>query len=104
MDIELGYGKEKATANVPDKNVQAVLTPNEIRVELTGADEVKREMMIPIGIGRLKSIVKKGESVCIITSDITRPMPSKLVLPAVLEELYLGGIEDADITSGICAG
>lgn len=33
----------------------------------------------------------------IITSDITRPMPSYRVLPLLLEELYAAGIKDEDI-------
>ncbi len=98
MDIELGYGKGKVKVNVPDKNLITVLAPNEVKAELTGAEEVKRAIENPIGSGRLKDIVKKGEKVCIITSDITRPMPSKVVMPEVLSELNMGGVEDKDIT------
>lgn len=98
MGIELGYGKGKVKVNVPDKNLITVLAPNEVKAELTGAEEVKRAIENPIGSGRLKDIVKKGEKVCIITSDITRPMPSKVVMPEVLSELNMGGVEDKDIT------
>jgi len=98
MKIELNYGKGKAGVSVPDENIREILSPNSVELELTGIDEVNRALENPIGSGRLKDIVKKGESVCIITSDITRPMPSKLVLPAVLEELYRGGVENHDIT------
>ncbi|MCH5138646.1 nickel-dependent lactate racemase, partial [Clostridiaceae bacterium UIB06] len=34
----------------------------------------------------------------IVTSDITRPMPSKIVLPVVIEELNNTGVKDDDIT------
>lgn len=98
MDIELGYGKGKIKVSVPDKNVVSILTPNELKAELTGTEEVRRAIENPIGSGRLKDIVKKGEKACIITSDITRPMPSKTVLPEVISELNLGGVEDEDIT------
>lgn len=98
MTLELGFGREKVFVEIPDKNIQAVLAPNKVVVESTGIDEVKRALRNPIGSKRLKDIVIKGESVCIITSDITRPMPSMIVLPAVLEELYQGGINDDDIT------
>ena len=39
-----------------------------------------------------------GQKVAIVTSDITRPLPSYLVLPPVLKELNRGGISDSDIT------
>ncbi|MHB1653593.1 MAG: lactate racemase domain-containing protein [Desulfitobacteriaceae bacterium] len=35
----------------------------------------------PIQSPRLRDIVQPGEKIVIITSDITRPVPSKLILP-----------------------
>lgn len=96
MNIQLGFGKEKVGVDIPF--VQAILKPNNIKKEQTGIEEVKHAIQHPIGSERLKDIINEGESVCIITSDITRPMPSKVVLPAVLEELSEGGIADKDIT------
>ena len=87
MEIALGFGKEKIPVQVPDNQVMAVLTPNEAEIGLTGSDEVYRSMREPIGLPPLREVVKAGETVAIITSDITRPIPSYKVLPAVLEEL-----------------
>ncbi|MDL2258368.1 nickel-dependent lactate racemase, partial [Eubacteriales bacterium OttesenSCG-928-K08] len=42
--------------------------------------------------------VKPGEKIVIITSDITRPMPTYAVIPALLDELYAAGIDKKDIT------
>ena len=98
MKVELGFGKEKVSVNIPDKSLKAVLEPNEVEIGLSGVDEVKRAIQNPIGTARLSDIVKKGERICIITSDITRPMPSKVVLPIVLDELQAAGIPDSDIT------
>ncbi len=98
MEIALGFGKEKIPVNVPDSQVMAVLKPNEAEIGLTGSDEVYRSMREPIGLPPLREVVKKGETVAIITSDITRPIPSYKVLPAVLDELSAAGIEDKDIT------
>jgi nickel-dependent lactate racemase len=104
MKIELGFWKGKVEVNIPDTNVQAVLRPNTVKTGLTGTDEVKRALQNPIGSGRLKDIVRSGERVCIVTSDITRPMPSRLVLPAVLDELGAGGVADGDITVVLALG
>ena len=98
MEIALGFGKEKVPVLVPDDQVMAVLTPNEAEIGLTGSDEVYRSMREPIGLPPLREVVKKGETVAIITSDITRPIPSYKVLPAVLDELTAAGIPDSDIT------
>ncbi|MBR4818803.1 MAG: DUF2088 domain-containing protein, partial [Clostridiales bacterium] len=98
MEIALGFGKEKIPVQVPDNQVMAVLTPNEAEIGLTGSDEVYRSMREPIGLPPLREVVKAGETVAIITSDITRPIPSYKVLPAVLDELSAAGVKDSDIT------
>lgn len=86
------------TFNIDSKNFLGELLPNKVEIGLTGVEEVKRAIENPINSKRLRDIVKPGEKVVIITSDITRPMPSKLVLPIVLEELYWAGVSDKDIT------
>lgn len=98
MNIELGFNKEKVTVDVPDKNYMTTLVPNKVELGLTGEEEVIRGIQNPIGSPRLKDIVKKGEKIAIITSDITRPIPSYKVLPHVLDELGEAGIPDSDIT------
>ena len=97
MEYSLKFGKGKLKLNIDDKNIIGVLTPNEIKLGLTGIAEVKRALENPIGSEILKDIVKAGEKIAIITSDITRPMPSKLVLPIVIDELHEVGIKDSDI-------
>ena len=76
----------------------AELRQNDVTVSLTGIDEVRRAISEPIASKRLSEIVSRGEKTVIITSDITRPMPTKTVLPAVLEELLKAGLEYEDIT------
>ncbi|SRR6056297_581723 len=98
MKMELKYGKSKLYFEIDSKNHLGTLLPNEKENGLRGKDEVRRALENPIGTKRLREIVSKGEKVAIVTSDITRPMPSKTVLPVVLEELKSAGIEEEDIT------
>lgn len=97
MELKVGYGKENLTFHIEEKNFMGTMVPNEIAIRETGKDEVVRALSEPIGAPRLKEIVKAGEKIAIITSDITRPMPSKIVLPVLLEELYEAGIKNEDI-------
>ncbi len=98
MNIDLGFGKKKISVDIPDHIKCEVLKPNEVQTELTGAEEVRRAVRNPVGCKRLKDIVRPGESICIITSDITRPMPSATVVPVLLEEMYEAGVNNSDIT------
>jgi nickel-dependent lactate racemase len=98
MEIELGFGTGVQILHVPDENLLGILTPNEVPHTLTGAAEVTRALKVPVGTPRLCQIVRPGEKIVIITSDITRPMPTAKVMPALLDQLYAAGIRQEDIT------
>ena len=98
MRMEFGYGKGTQIVEIPDKNLMAVLTANEMEHERRGADAVDWALAHPIGALRLREVAKKGQKVAVITSDISRPLPSYDVLPSVVRELNEAGVPDEDIT------
>jgi len=98
MRIELGFGTGFQEVDVPDGNLLDILLPNPVPLGLTGEDEVRRALAAPIGASRLRDAVRPGESIAIVTSDITRPMPTDVVMPPLLDELYGAGIRRQDIT------
>lgn len=98
MELSFKIGTRTETVQVPDEAVLGVLEPNDVPVGLTDQAEVCRALAEPIGTPRLRQIVRPGEKVAIVTSDITRPMPTWVVLPPVLEELYSAGVRPEDIT------
>ena len=95
-EYEFGYGKKIIKFRIPTKNVLMSIRQNEIEIS-ENQNIVKDAIQNPIGTMRLKDIVMPGERIAIITSDITRPMPSKKVLPDLLEELKNAGVADSDI-------
>ena len=98
MKIELGIGASTQEVNIPDQNLMEVLTPNQVEYDLTGEEEVRRALNAPIGSPYLRDLVKPGEKIAVVTSDITRPMPTYVVMPALLDELYGAGVKPEDIT------
>lgn len=96
--VKMGFGKNKIDVKIPTQNLADILTPNDVTVTLTGEDEVKRAIANPIGSERLSKLYKKGSKVVIITSDITRPVPSKYIIPHIIDELINGGANYNDIT------
>ena len=98
MRYELGFGKGIQTVEIDEKNVLDVLLPNPIVKELTGEAEVRRALAAPpIGSAPLSQIVKPGEKIAIITSDITRPVPTWKIMPALLDALYAAGCRAEDL-------
>lgn len=97
MRLEFGFGDGAQWVVAPDRNVVGVLTPNAVPLERTGLEAVKHALENPVGTPRLRDIVQPGETVAIITSDLTRPMPTALVLPSVLDEICRGGVRPEDV-------
>ncbi len=98
MVFELGFGTKSQKVDVPEENLADVLLPNRVERGLTGEAEVRRALAAPIGSPRLRDILRPGESVAIVTSDITRPMPTAKVMPALLDEIYSAGVRPEDVT------
>ncbi|MBD5162724.1 MAG: nickel-dependent lactate racemase [Oscillibacter sp.] len=98
MKLSFGFGAGAQEAEVPERNLLGVLHANEVEPGLTGEAEVRRALEEPIGSPRLREIVRPGEKIAVVTSDITRPMPTYKVMPALLDELYAAGVKAEDIT------
>lgn len=98
MKIALGFGNTTQEVELPDSNVVGVLEPNPVVHELTGANEVLRALLHPIGSPPIGDIVKPGEKIAIITSDITRPLPTYVVMPPLLKMLFKAGVKAEDVT------
>ena len=98
MKMEVGFGSGTQPIEINDENLQQVLLPNPVEYERTGADEVAYALRHPIASPALGEIVKPGEKIVIITSDITRPCPSYVIMPVLLDELYAAGVQKEDIT------
>ena len=98
MKISFPYGKSECSIDIPDQNLMGILEANPIDMPSDENAIVREAIANPVGSEPLGKIVHPGEKIAIITSDITRPMPSYKVLPIVLEALNDAGIPDDDIT------
>ena len=98
MKLEFGYGNGIQTVTVPDKNVMGVLVSNEMTHERCGEAAVRYALAEPIGAPTLRTLAKLGQKIAIIASDISRPVPSFEILPAILDELAAAGCRDEDVT------
>ncbi len=95
--IELPYGKGKLELDVPAFNLDAIILPVSENI-IQDTVSVKDALENPVNSKRLSEMVSPGSSVAVIVSDTTRPVPTANIIPSVLDELYLGGVKDEDIT------
>lgn len=97
-NVILGYAKNEVTLSIPENRLKHVLTVNSVDITYRGEQAVVNALENPIGTPRLCDMVKSGQKVVIITSDISRPMPSMIALPPLVAELNKAGVADKDIT------
>jgi nickel-dependent lactate racemase len=68
------------------------------------AAEIRRALAHPLGTPTLAEIVRPGDRIAIVASDITRYTGSELFLPILVEELNRCGIADHDIEIIVALG
>ena len=95
--VTFGYGKEKLSLHVEDKNLIASLLPRKEEERGDEKEIIKAALAAPVGTAALRKISRPGQTAAIIVSDVTRPCPSYKILPFVLEELNAAGVKDEDI-------
>ena len=98
MQINFGYGTREQPVIVPDEQLLAVLTANEMEHTRTGSEAVIYALENPIGAPPLRTLVRPGQKIAIVASDISRPVPSYEILPEILKELFAAGCKTEDIT------
>jgi nickel-dependent lactate racemase len=96
--ISLAFGSMALELDIPEKNVSSIILPSEPEKKEKGAFLIKKALENPIKSRRLSDIVNPDSKVAIIVSDVTRPTPTEKLLPPLLEELYLGGAKNENIT------
>jgi nickel-dependent lactate racemase len=104
MHIELPYGKGVLPLDIPDKNLLEVVVPKEFIQPRQPELMIKESLQDPLGTDRLSEAVGPGDTVAIVIDDYTRPCPTKMLLPPVLEELKEAGVSDLDICIIVATG
>jgi len=97
MIINLNYGKKIVSMDIPDSNFLGMIKPEDKEGIDDPAAEVRRAMDEPIKSQRLKELVSPDDRVVILVSDITRPAPTKILLPPILAEIKNAGIDDNQV-------
>ncbi len=89
-ELEFPYGKETLRVRVPRENLAAVLESRAERASGSEEELIERALEKPIESTPLSELVRGRERVLIITSDVTRPVPSRLTLPPLIREMKKG--------------
>ncbi len=87
MRVTLAYGKTGLEVELPDSAKVTVVRPKFVAGLPDQAGAVREALRRPMGSSPLKELVRASDEVGVVFSDITRPTPNHVMLPALLREL-----------------
>jgi len=90
MKVRLPYGRQGLEVALPDQ--AQVLLPERVPTLARPEEAVRQALRQPIGSPPLAELVRPADTVAIVFSDITRPTPNHIHLPAILSELAARGV------------
>jgi len=86
VNVQLAYGRGRLAVDFPEDRT-TVLEPTYIPGLPDEAGAIRDALQAPLGAPPLASMVGPEQTVAISVCDITRPMPSRTLLPVLLGEL-----------------
>jgi nickel-dependent lactate racemase len=98
VDVWVPYGKTEVCVRVPTQNFLGLIEPKEKPGVLDARAEIERALKEPVGSKKLSEIVKPEHKVALVVDDATRPAPSHLMVPPILDELNTAGVKNENIT------
>jgi len=102
MEIELPYGESSLKIEVPPHS--RVVIPEDMPGVPDERAEIRRALDHPIGSASLTDLARGKPDVVIVINDITRPIPSRLMLTELLYDLSQAGISEEMVTVVIATG
>ena len=101
--VKFFYANTAYDLQVPDDTPVLTSNVDKLASDKPGIEIVREAMMHPIDSPRLCELAKGKPDCVIIISDHTRPVPSRDILPPMIEELRLGN-PDIKITLLVSTG
>jgi len=104
MDVTLRYGRQGLPVRLPDRNVRHLLRFHSLPVVDDPCAAVGQALGRPLGCPHLRDLAAGRRDACVVTSDITRPVPQRVILPALLSEMQDAGLPPHRVTILIGTG
>lgn len=104
MRVNMKYGRGEIGVDVPNPNLISVLTSQEFPPIENPEQAILDALETPTDSPALSEMAKNRKSATIVISDITRPVPNKLILPPMLRIIEEQGVPREEIRILIATG
>jgi nickel-dependent lactate racemase len=98
VDVWIPYGKTDVCTRIPTKNYLGTIDAKEEPGVADPMAEITRALKEPLSSKLLSEIIKPESKIAIVVDDFTRPAPSNLMVPPLLDELNKLGVKDENVT------
>lgn len=90
MKVHLAYGERGFDVELPDSAL--VLEPTRVPALPDPERATAEAIAQPLGSPPLRGLVRAGDRVAVVVSDLTRPVPHRVLLPPVLDAVHAAGV------------
>lgn len=104
MRVKIDYGTRGLYIDIPERNLAGILQQQKMAPLRNPEEGVAGALKEPTGSPPLREMVSGKGSACIVVSDITRPVPNKILLPPILKCLEDQGLGVDDILILVATG
>ena len=85
MHLQLAYGRTGLRIELPDDAPLTIIEPEFVPGLPDERTSITEALRAPLGVAPLQDLVRSEDTVAVVFSDLTRPMPNDRVLPPLLE-------------------
>ncbi len=105
MKLSIRYGQTKEELSFPDGDrVHIGASPPGLPAPEDQSGMIRKALACPIDKRLLRDMAKGKQEAAILISDHTRPTPSGLILPLLMQELQEGGLQPDKVTVVMACG
>ena len=92
MEITLAYGRDGLPVTLPDDAAVTMIEPQYVPGLADERAAIEAALAAPIGSPPLQALGGPSDTVAVVFSDLTRPMPNDRALPPLLDALTDAGV------------
>jgi len=104
MRIKLNYGRSGLNVELNQGNDITVFRTKNMAAIEDPAAKLYMSLENPIAASPLREIAARGKNACIVVSDITRPVPNRILLPPIIDTLEQAGLPRRKIRMIVATG
>lgn len=102
--VEIAFGRRQLAVSLPEGAQPTIIRKVSLPKLVNQQQAVRRALDHPVSAKPFGALAAGRKSACILICDITRPVPNKLFLRPMIEDLINGGVPAANISVLVATG